>query len=420
MKKSEREATPDAPKRPRRKRAAPAKKALKGEAPRAAAADPLAGPTEIAAALKAAGYGLDEIAPALITPGVYPALTAVQLGTVLISPPVFPSTTREQMGAALQVAKFPPADIDAALASLFPARDTIKDGAILAFKYLGTPGSYGFVWLNGRFSDGYVDLCGLDTGGSGTSTRWKAHAMGNDVYAFECLGGGPGASLVWLDGRTQDGTVGLAPNTTERYSGTRWKVVKQSDNSYWLKCLGSNANPQHVWLASGRGAYDNVGLAPTPAGGLNVDAIAHVYYQVYMTGAGWTPEESDWRTIGDPKRQLEAVKIRIHGRHVTYQAHVADRGWMGEVSDGAEAGTIGQSRRMEAVRIRADRGHVYYQAAVEKPGAVNNMEWMPEVSDGADAGTTGRARKMLGLLIRSEDTTPRGCTAVPWEAVPQP
>lgn len=71
---------------------------------------------------------------------------------------------------------------------------------------------------------------------------------------------------------------------------------------------------------------------------------------------------------------------------------------------------------MEAVRIKVERGHVYYQAGVEKPGG--GIDWMAEVSDGADAGTTGRSKKMLGLRIRSEDTTTRGCTALPWEVAP--
>jgi hypothetical protein len=82
--------------------------------------DPIAGAIEIAGALKAAGYSLIEIAPAIIAPGVYPGLTAYQLGTVLMAPSVFPQTTKEEMRGALQAASFSMADIDAALARLFP------------------------------------------------------------------------------------------------------------------------------------------------------------------------------------------------------------------------------------------------------------------------------------------------------------
>jgi hypothetical protein len=78
-------------------------------------------PIEIAAALKGAGYSANDIAPAIVGPGAYPSLTAYQLGQVLMAPAVFPATTRDEMRAALQAANFSPADIDAAIAQLFPA-----------------------------------------------------------------------------------------------------------------------------------------------------------------------------------------------------------------------------------------------------------------------------------------------------------
>jgi hypothetical protein len=44
------------------------------------------------------------------------------------------------------------------------------------------------------------------------------------VYHFKCLGDIEGNR--WLDGRTQDGTVGLAPTTTGGYTGTSWQAIK--------------------------------------------------------------------------------------------------------------------------------------------------------------------------------------------------
>lgn len=388
-------------------------KALMGSAPLATTGDPLTGAAEIAAALKAAAYSLEEIAPAVVAQGVYSELTSLQLSRILVSPSLFPATTREQLIAALRAARFSQAEIDLAIATLFPTRGPLKDGAILTFKSLGRSGKPGYLWLAGKFADATVGLAPTAAGGA-MSTRWKAHAKSNNVYTFECLGGGPSPARVWLDGRTNDGTVGLAPNTTAAYSGTWWKVTNQSDNSYWLDCLGVNANPRHTWLASGQAAADRVGLAPTPAGGLDVNAIAHVYYQTHVSSVGWMPEVSDVVASGGPNltEQLEAFKVRIPGRHVFYQAHVAERGWLAEVSDGAEAGTTREQRRLEAVRIRVDKGHVYYQAYVETVG------WMAEVSDGAEAGTTGRRLKLLALKIRTEDTTPQGFNAAPWEAAP--
>src|SRR5688500_3664806 len=46
---------------------------------------------------------------------------------------------------------------------------------------------------------------------------------GDEIVLF-CLGHLNGPR--WLDGRTHDGTVGLAPRTTAPFTGTRWRVVR--------------------------------------------------------------------------------------------------------------------------------------------------------------------------------------------------
>jgi hypothetical protein len=67
----------------------------------------------------------------------------------------------------------------------------------------------------------------------------------------------------FLDGRTQNSTVGLAPNTNPPYTGTRWEVVRRNPGTYppswWLKCLGDIPGPP--WL-DGRTGNGTVGLAP--------------------------------------------------------------------------------------------------------------------------------------------------------------
>jgi hypothetical protein len=59
-------------------------------------------------------------------------------------------------------------------------------------------------------------------------------------------------------------TVGLAPNTDPPYTGTRWEVVRRNPGTYppswWLKCLADIPGPQ--WL-DGRTGNGTVGLAPT-------------------------------------------------------------------------------------------------------------------------------------------------------------
>ena len=78
--------------------------------------------------------------------------------------------------------------------------------------------------------------------------------------------GGPEDARFFLDGRTVGGTVGLAPTTQGPYTGTSWEVfvVKEVPNmEILLRCLGQLDGPE--WL-DGRTADGGVGLAPHTAG----------------------------------------------------------------------------------------------------------------------------------------------------------
>ena len=44
------------------------------------------------------------------------------------------------------------------------------------------------------------------------------------IYHFKCMGAIEGNR--WLDGRTNDGSVGLAPTTTGGYTGTSWQALE--------------------------------------------------------------------------------------------------------------------------------------------------------------------------------------------------
>ena len=46
-------------------------------------------------------------------------------------------------------------------------------------------------------------------------------------FTLECLGSAPGPKF--LDGRTGDGTVALAPSTAPPFTGTRWEVGEAID-----------------------------------------------------------------------------------------------------------------------------------------------------------------------------------------------
>ena len=91
------------------------------------------------------------------------------------------------------------------------------------------------------------------------STHLEAQVLraGNNV-SLRCLGNIPGPR--YLDGRTANGTVGLAPNLSPQFTGTEWRVVRTGDGVVELKCLGDIEGPR--WL-NGRTADGTVGVAPT-------------------------------------------------------------------------------------------------------------------------------------------------------------
>jgi hypothetical protein len=84
-----------------------------------------------------------------------------------------------------------------------------------------------------------------------------------DRITLECLGG-PENVHFFLDGRTAEGNVGLAPTTGGVFTGTRWEVTfttAPSNDEIHLRCLGTT--PGNRWLV-GRTGDCTVGLAPQP------------------------------------------------------------------------------------------------------------------------------------------------------------
>jgi hypothetical protein len=112
-------------------------------------------------------------------------------------------------------------------------------------------------YLDGRTHDGTVGLA-ADTTRRYSGTQWQVYGSGDAIY-LKCLGHIEGPR--WLDGRTHNGTVGLAPGTKRPYTGTRWKVLpfEGGSNIVALQCLGHIEGPRFldgrthdgtVWLAS--------------------------------------------------------------------------------------------------------------------------------------------------------------------------
>jgi hypothetical protein len=151
---------------------------------------------------------------------------------------------------------------------LIPAqRNAEEEEAPLGLSFEGVAGAR---WLSRRQAIGLLggSLVGVSLLSSGLAAPAKSEIIGinhNDIITLKCLGDLPGPR--YLDGRTQNGTVGLAPNTNPPFTGTRWdfesiKVVPASGNAYWydvLRCQGREPGPRYL---DGRTQDGSVGLAP--------------------------------------------------------------------------------------------------------------------------------------------------------------
>ena len=136
----------------------------------------------------------------------------------------------------------------------------LRGGNLVSLRCLGkAPGRARY--LDGRTGDGSVALAPELTA-KFSGTKWKVRAAGESIVVLECQGTAPGAKF--LDGRTAEGTVGLAPNTQAPFTGTRWQVAPLDDanpNIVALKCLGAVKGPKR-WL-DGRTGDGTVALAPS-------------------------------------------------------------------------------------------------------------------------------------------------------------
>jgi hypothetical protein len=74
-------------------------------------------------------------------------------------------------------------------------------------------------WLDGRTADRTVALA-PNRNAPFSGTRWEVIEIGPDD--LRCPGTIEGSRM--LDGRTQNGSVGLAPNTNAPFTGTKWRV----------------------------------------------------------------------------------------------------------------------------------------------------------------------------------------------------
>lgn len=141
---------------------------------------------------------------------------------------------------------------------------SLDSGTIISVECLGVLFDPRYRYLDGRTGDGTVGLA-PSFGGGYTGTRWRVDRRQSTsvgtYYTFYCLGTIPGPN--YLNGIIGNDTMDLAPSYGEgRYIGARWQVYTDG-NSYLFRCLGTPNEPK--WL-DGRTGDGTVGLAPSYEG----------------------------------------------------------------------------------------------------------------------------------------------------------
>ncbi|MEH2402308.1 hypothetical protein [Nostoc sp.] len=99
-------------------------------------------------------------------------------------------------------------------------------------------------------------------------TQTIVQAIEEGTYIIRSQGTTPGPN--YLDGRTGNGTVGLAPNFRGVFTGARWQIVNKG-SYYTIRSCGTIPGADYL---DGRTGNGTVGLAPTFTGG--------------FTGAKWS------------------------------------------------------------------------------------------------------------------------------------
>ncbi len=126
-----------------------------------------------------------------------------------------------------------------------PSGVGIQHNAVYQLKCLGH--IEGDRWLDGKTTEGKVDLA-PSTESPYTGTSWRAVQQMNGVFAFYCMGA-IDAPTRWLNGKTADGAVDLAPEVSDAYTGAAWHLCHVRDDVYICRCLGDLEGPR---LLNGR------------------------------------------------------------------------------------------------------------------------------------------------------------------------
>ncbi|MBR3318295.1 MAG: hypothetical protein IKG21_10810 [Atopobiaceae bacterium] len=188
----------------------------------------------------------------------------------------------------------------------------------------------------------------------------------------------------------------IKPSPKVTYNG--WTLVKGTD--YTLSYKNNTKVGTATVTITGKGSFEGTKKVTFKIVAANVQYYVH--RQNYGDEPAWSKSNgAQSGTVGESKR-LEAIWVRLAGKRVSgsiqYNTHIQRIGWQGWKSNGAMSGTQGMSRRLEGIRIRltgnmAKTYDVYYRVHAQKFG------WMGWAKNGANAGTAGYSYRLEAIQI---------------------
>jgi hypothetical protein len=140
---------------------------------------------------------------------------------------------------------------------------------------------------------------------------------------LKCLGdqAGPGFQG-YLDGRTQDASVGLAPTWAPPFSGTRWAAADDGAGNVTLKCMGAAPGLGFQGFLDGRTLDGSVGLAQATA-----PPFTGTHWQVVDLGAVEVQAfDTGWLSTGIAVGGDAHIVVRNNGDW-TVNSHAHDSGF---------------------------------------------------------------------------------------------
>lgn len=303
-----------------------------------------------------------------------------------------------------------------------------------------------FKWSDEKNADGKYDVTVTDVKCDVCGNEPKAEQIGTPVVAKDdsqskaatCEEDGVEVWIATVEVKNADGSATIGTLTSKKevkldkldhkYGEPKWKWTADKENGYTAKatfvcsrCKDSHEVDATVTKEEKDGQVIYTATAKyTDESGKEFTATAEkktklsIYYEVHRQDYGWevdTKDEDDltkWKsdgaesgTVGESKR-LEAIKIKLPdgvSGSIEYRTHIQDIGWEKNwAKDGEISGTSGQAKRLEAIQVKltgnvAKNYDVYYCVHAQ------NFGWLGWAKNGEKAGTAGYGYRLEAIKI---------------------